>query len=156
VSPHPLVFSLGARGGGQLPPLEHSTKLFLPVIDGETGVASLQYPAECVPLGVAWVVARRKDYQAEAGGAEVGSTLVLFRTRRGSRGRLIRVADVPLLDLGLAQCEALSKISLHVLPATEANLADFSRDDLRELRDACNGDPELRPTVEELLRRKGQ
>jgi hypothetical protein len=41
---------------------------------------------------------------------------------------------------------------LYVIPARTTNLSEFSLEQVRALRDRCNGDSELRAAVEELLR----
>ena len=147
VSEHDLCWPMALDGGGEPPPLDHSTALPLQRFDPEMGAVTLKYLADSIPLGVARVAVKEKGRPNR----ELGSTLVVFRTFCRGEDTFVRVADVRFDALGLSESRP-SKVWLYVTPARPTNLTEFPLDEVLALRDACNGDCELRDAVEELIR----
>lgn len=121
----------------------------LPVqnIDTRTGILTLEYRAGDIPLGVARVEARSKG--STSLNASLGATLAVLRARLRSKDEPVRVGEVQLADLGIT--ESVTEVAIYVTPARADNLSQFSRKEIQDLRDACNGDLELRAVAEGLL-----
>lgn len=146
VSEHDLIWRNAAEEH-QPPTLDFAKELPLRRFDTESRTLDLKYLADDVPLGVARVVVRTDDSEDR----ELGSCLVAFRTVLRGTDRRIRQAKVPFDAIGLADTKP-SQVCLHVVPVCETNLAAFSLEEVRLLRDECNENQELRTTVDELIR----
>jgi hypothetical protein len=105
-------------------------------------VMRFTYPAAEVPLGVARVTRMEGDNPKE-------SVLVAFRDW-GMGENKSRQAVVPFADLGIP-ADSDSMPDVYVEFAATDNLEKFPLDELRKLRERCNGDRELRRSVDVLL-----
>jgi hypothetical protein len=146
VSEHHLAWAMAAKAGNGPPALDHSTALPAHRIDTETNTAILKYPADRIPLGVARIQVKLPDRESH----ELGSMLVVFRTVPRGQDEFVRVAEVRGDALGLT-ANRPARVHLHVIPAKVTNLSEFPLEQVRALRDACNGDSERRATVEALI-----
>lgn len=149
-SKHRLLWRRAALGEpSRRSPRDTSTEWPLHRIDTATGVALLKHDADDIPYAVACVTARAMSHDGTPG-REFGSKLVVFRRKRRGAEKWICVAEVPLAELGLCEIEPKA-VELCLTAVIEDNLSEFSQEDLETLRDACNGDLELRRTVEAVL-----
>jgi hypothetical protein len=133
-----------ARTGADAPPDWEPAGDSAEEIDLAARVVRFTYPAKEVPFGVARV-------SAEIDGERVGWTLAAFR-EWGAGDATLRQAEVRLTHLGIP-LKSDSVPALYVQIAREENLSEFDVEEVRRLRDRCNGDRELRAAVELLLAR---
>jgi hypothetical protein len=147
VSEHEVVWALAAEDRQGPPALDQTTALPSHQIDTGKKAVTLKYAADSIPLGVA----RVKVVRADEDHSELGSALVAFRTFPRGRDR-VRVAEVPCDALGLSAKAPRLRVYLYVIPARTTNLSEFPPEQVRALRDLCNGDGDLRAAVEGLLR----
>jgi len=148
VSTHTVPI-LGVAKPPALPKLDLELILPSQAVSNDSREVTLKYASEDIPLGVASVDCNRlNDDGSEA--ELLGSRLVVFRRKWKGEDRYIRVAEVSLDSLGVPPAEEV-KVNIYVVPTTIANLDHLKREAVLTLRDACNGDVELRQAVEDVL-----